>query len=116
MVSGTAIDFPAAASNRGEMPSGPVALFVFKAIILFATSPYDTRASYIYGAGLRFIVVIVRYCGLLLSASFIPTVAKKQFSKSAFSLSSTARDSSSRFSGPISFWALGLVALDRRFQ
>ena len=85
------------------MPSGPVALFVFNVISLFATSPYDTRASYIHGAGLGFIVVIVRYCGLLLSASFVPTVAKKQFSKSAFSLSSTARDSSSRLSGPIGF-------------
>ena len=98
------------------MPSGPVALFVFKVISLFTTSPYDTRASYIHGAGLGFKAVIVRYCGLLLSASFIPTVAKKQFSKSAFSLSSTARASSSRFSGRIGFRALGLVALDSRFQ
>ena len=98
------------------MPSGPVALFVFKVISLFATSPYDTRASYIHGAGLGFIVAIVRHCGLMVSANFIPTVAKKQFSKSAFSLSATARDSSSSFSGPVGFRALALVALDSRFQ
>ena len=36
----------------------------------------------------------------MVSASFIPAVAKKQFDKLAFSLSSTARDSSSRFSRP----------------
>ena len=35
LVSCTMIDVPAAASNRGEMPSGN----------LLATSPYDTRAS-----------------------------------------------------------------------
>ena len=107
---------------------------------LLATSPYHTRPSYIHGAGFL-------YCGFRVSASFIPTVAKKQFSESAYSLSSTARDSSSRFifhylfiylfyfiflafklfynnfifnntarssrfSGPIGFRALGLVALD----
>ena len=39
----------------------------------------------------------------MVSASFTPTVAKKQFDKLAFSLTSTARDSSSRFSGPMGF-------------
>ena len=72
LVSCTMIDVPAAASNRGEMPSGS----------LLATSPYDTRASYVHGAGFR-------YCGFMVSASVIPTMAKKQFSESAYSLSST---------------------------
>ena len=72
LVSCTMIDVLAAASNRGEMPSGR----------LLATSPHDTRASYIHGAGLW-------YCGFMVSASVIPTVTRKQFSESAHSLSST---------------------------
>ena len=53
------VDCPAAASNHEEMPSGPVALFVFKVISFLATSPYDTSASYTHGAGLGFRVVSV---------------------------------------------------------
>ena len=79
------------------MPSVPVALTVLKVISLLATSPYDTRASYIHGAGLDFIVVIVRYCGLLLSASFIPTVAKKQFNFNS-------RSSDFEITSPITPW------------
>ena len=64
-------------------------MFVLKVISLFATSAYHTRASYIHGASIGFIVVIVRFCGLMVSVSFVPTVAKKKFSRLAFSLSST---------------------------
>ena len=85
-------------------------MFFFKVISFFVTSPYVTRASYIHGPGLDFEVVSIWCCGLMVSASFIPKVAKKQFNKLAFSFSSTARDSSSRFRGPIGFQALGWVA------
>ena len=46
LVSGTAIDVSPAPSNRGVIPSGPLALFVFKVISLFATSLHDIQASY----------------------------------------------------------------------
>ena len=71
---------------KQEIPSGPVALFVFKAISFFATSPYDALASF-YGTGLD-VVVSAWCCRLMVSASFIPTVAKKQFNKLAFSSAS----------------------------
>ena len=67
---------------KQEIPSGPV----FKAISFFATSPYDALASF-YGTGLD-VVVSVWCCRLMVSASFIPAVAKKQFNKLAFSLAS----------------------------
>ena len=67
---------------KQEIPSGPV----FKAISFFATSPYDALASF-YGTGLD-VVVSVCCCRLMVSASFIPAVAKKQFNKLAFSLAS----------------------------
>ena len=67
---------------KQEIPSGPV----FKAISFFATSPYDALASF-YGTGLD-VVVSACCCRLMVSASFIPAVAKKQFNKLAFSLAS----------------------------
>ena len=65
-----------------------MALFVFKVISFFATSPYDTRASYIHGTGLDVEVVSAWCCGLMVSGSFFPTVAKKQFNTLAHSLAS----------------------------
>lgn len=67
---------------KQEIPSGPV----FKAISFFTTSPYDALASF-YGTGLD-VVVSAWCCRLMVSASFIPTVAKKQFNKLVFSLAS----------------------------
>ena len=67
---------------KQEIPSGPV----FKAISFFATSPYDALASF-YGTGLD-VVVSAWCCRLMVSASFIPAVAKKQFNKLAFSSAS----------------------------
>ena len=103
-------------NNFGWMLSGPVDFFIFSTLILFALIVFDTvvpvscgaKLSSLTGQPITLLPLLLAGGGRLL-AKFKPKVAKNEFIRLAFPMSVSSRVSSSLFSSPMFFHALGFV-------
>ena len=95
----------------GWMLSGPVDFFIFSTLILFGTVvpvSCGAKLSSLTGQPITLLPLLLAGGGRLL-AKFKPDVAKNEFIRLAFPMSVSSRVSSSLFSSPMFYHALGFV-------
>ena len=115
LVSGETIAGSANRSNLGVIPSGPAALFGFRALILLDTDSSGIEQKEIVCTGEPSLLTAFRVQMGFLEIS-IPTVAKKTLIRFAFLSSRTVSVLSSRLIDPICCLLLGFAALENTFQ
>ena len=114
LVSGETIAGSAKRSSLGVIPSGPAALFAFRALIFLDTDSSGIEQEEIVCTGEPSLLIAFRVQLGFLEIS-IPTVANKTFIRFAFSLSRTVSVLSSRLIGPICCLLLGFAALESQY-